>query len=55
MQSNDLRSLLVRPLPLLNLHPRTLVDGIVDGHDGLHVGGTCIMALTLHSVKEHLF
>ena len=44
----------VRRLPLLDLLPGALVDGVVDGDDSLHVGGARVVALALHGLEEHL-
>lgn len=42
-------------LPPLDLGPGLLVDGVVDGHDRLHVGGLRgVEALAPHGVEEHL-
>ncbi len=42
-------------LPAQDLGPGALVDGVVDGHHGLHVGGAGgVVALALHGVEEHL-
>lgn len=35
--------------------PGTLVDGVVDGHDGGHVGGLGVEGFSAHGIEEHLF
>lgn len=46
----------VRRLPGLDLGPGALVDGVVDGHHGLHVRDLGVgEALAAHGVEEHLF
>lgn len=44
----------IRLLPLPDLLPGPLVDGVVDGYDRLHVLGAGVVALPLHGVEEHL-
>lgn len=41
--------------PRLDLGPGALVDGVVDGHDGGHVGGGGVVVFAPHGVEEHLF
>lgn len=42
-------------LPLLDVRPRALVHGVVDGHDDLHVRRPGIVVLARHGrVKLHL-
>lgn len=50
------RPVQVRRLPLLDLLPGALVDGVVDGHDGAHVHGLRVArrALALQRLEEHL-
>lgn len=42
-------------LPLLDLLPGALVDGVVDGHDGLHVLCGGVEGLAAHGFEEHAF
>lgn len=41
--------------PVFDFAPCALVDGVVDGHDGSHVGGVWGVVLALHGFEEHLF
>jgi hypothetical protein len=46
----------IRPagLPALYFVPCALVDGVVDGHNGAHVGGFGVEGFAPHGVEEHL-
>lgn len=39
-------------LPLHDLGPGALVDGVVDWHDGLHIGGLGVVVLSRHRSEE---
>ena len=41
--------------PTFDLGPGALVDGVVDGDDGRHVGGVRGVVFAAHGFEEHFF